>query len=315
MPFASSLKNELVVRPHPGTGGDQRRERAQPHRLQDLLRDDDLPCPIAARLRRQRDPDGVSDALLEEDPHTGGRRDDRLRAHPCLGQSEMQGMVATGREVGVDGDQVLHRAHLAGQYDVVARMAQSLGLQRAVQRRADQGLAHDRVCVERRRTGRVLVHQPSEQGLIEAAPVHPDAHRAVVLQRLLDHRREPGVALRAEADVAGIDAVLRERLGALANLGEQAVPVVVEVADERPPRSRPRRAARGSRAPPARPPACSRWIRTSSDPARARASTCATVAATSAVSVSVMDWTTMGAPPPTRTGPTGTPTLARRDAE
>ena len=56
-------------------------------------------------------------------------------------------------------------------------------------------------------------------------------------------------------------------------------------------------------------------IRTSSDPARASASTCAAVAATFAVSVSVMDCTTMGAPPPTRTGPTRTPTLARREPD
>ncbi len=39
-------------------------------------------------------------------------------------------------------------------------------------------------------------------------------------------------------------------------------------------------------------------IRTSSEPARARSRTWAAVAATSAVSVLVMDWTTMGAPVP-----------------
>ena len=40
-------------------------------------------------------------------------------------------------------------------------------------------------------------------------------------------------------------------------------------------------------------------IRTSSDPAAASAATCATVPATSAVSVLVIDWTTIGASPPT----------------
>ncbi len=44
-------------------------------------------------------------------------------------------------------------------------------------------------------------------------------------------------------------------------------------------------------------------MRTSSEPARARAATCSTVAATSAVSVLVMDCTTIGAPPPTVTAP------------
>src|SRR5207302_701297 len=46
--------------------------------------------------------------------------------------------------------------------------------------------------------------------------------------------------------------------------------------------------------------------RTSSDPARASACTCRTVPSMSAVSVLVIDCTTIGAPPPTRTGPTGT---------
>ena len=41
--------------------------------------------------------------------------------------------------------------------------------------------------------------------------------------------------------------------------------------------------------------------RTSSDPARARSRTWPVVAATSAVSVLVMDWTAMGAPPPMTT--------------
>src|SRR6185436_5743659 len=52
--------------------------------------------------------------------------------------------------------------------------------------------------------------------------------------------------------------------------------------------------------------------RTSSLPAACSARTWATVPATSAVSVLVMDWTTMGRSPPTRTPPTSTTTLFRR---
>src|SRR5450755_4583807 len=48
-------------------------------------------------------------------------------------------------------------------------------------------------------------------------------------------------------------------------------------------------------------------IRTNSDPARASALTCATVPAISAVSVLVMDCTTIGALPPMVTAPTFTP--------
>src|SRR6266481_1898899 len=47
-------------------------------------------------------------------------------------------------------------------------------------------------------------------------------------------------------------------------------------------------------------------IRTSSEPARESAAICATVPATSAVSVLVIDCTTIGAPPPTVTSPTMT---------
>ena len=52
--------------------------------------------------------------------------------------------------------------------------------------------------------------------------------------------------------------------------------------------------------------------RTSSLPARAERSTCRTAAATSAVSVLVMDWTTIGCPEPTGTPPTRTATVERR---
>src|SRR5215472_503229 len=53
-------------------------------------------------------------------------------------------------------------------------------------------------------------------------------------------------------------------------------------------------------------------MRTSSEPARWSAATWATVASTSAVSVLVIDWTTIGAVLPTRTPPTSTATDSRR---
>ncbi len=53
-------------------------------------------------------------------------------------------------------------------------------------------------------------------------------------------------------------------------------------------------------------------IRTSSEPARARSSTWRAVASASAVSVLVIDCTTMGAPPPMATSPTSTRRVFRR---
>ena len=83
------------------------------------------------------------------------------------------------------------------------------------------------------RRARVLVHQARQQLLVERAPVDADAHRLGVAQRDVDDRGELPVLLVLEADVAGIDAVLVERLGAAGFSAKQLVADVVEVADER----------------------------------------------------------------------------------
>ena len=156
---------------------------------------------------------------------------------------------------------------------------------------------------------RVLVHQARQQLLVERAPVDADAHRLVVLERQLDDGGELRVALVLEADVAGVDAVLVERLGAGRILGEQlcgrcsgsrrrcgtVTPILAS-------RSRMcgTAAAASSR---------STVMRTISEPARASAATCRAVPSTSAVSVLVIDCTTIGAPPPTMTPPTSTATV------
>jgi hypothetical protein len=55
----------------------------------------------------------------------------------------------------------------------------------------------------------------------------------VQARRHFDHLRELAVLLVALAHVAGVDAVLAERLGHGRMVGQQAVAVVVEVADQR----------------------------------------------------------------------------------
>ena len=60
----------------------------------------------------------------------------------------------------------------------------------------------------------------------------------------LDHLGELRIALAAAADVAGIDAVLRQRLGAGRVRLEQAVTVEMEVADDRHEHAAPARAGR-----------------------------------------------------------------------
>ena len=111
-------------------------------------------------------------------------------------------------------------------------MPSSCGARRRQQRRLHHGLARHRAGIARVRRGRVLVHQLGQQFLIERTPVGADADRLVVLVGDLDDVGELRVALVLEADIAGIDAVLVERLGAGRIFGEQLVADIMEVADQ-----------------------------------------------------------------------------------
>ncbi len=110
-----------------GAGGDDGEEGAEAHGLEELLRHLDLAGAVAAGLGRQRDADGVADALLQEDGERGGGGDDALRPHAGLGEPEVEGMVGAAGKVGIDGDEILHRADLGGEDDAVARQADLLG--------------------------------------------------------------------------------------------------------------------------------------------------------------------------------------------
>ena len=218
--------------PAAGTGRHHRGEGAQAHGLQDLLRHDHLARAIAARLGGERDADGVADAFLQQHAHRGRRGHDALRSHARLGESQVQCVVATAGQRAVDADQVLHRGDLAREHDAIGGKPDLARLGGALQRGDDERLAHHLVGLERCGECVVLVHHAREELGIERAPVHADAHRLAVLDGLLDHGEELLVALRAVADVARVDAVLVEHDRALGHLGEQLVPVEMEVADQ-----------------------------------------------------------------------------------
>ena len=112
--------------------------------------------------------------------------------------------------------------------------------------------------------------------------------RPPVPDRLFDDGAEMPVLLLLEADIARIDAVLRQRLGACGMIGEEPVADIVEIPDEG---DEDAEASRRSRILGTAAAASSRStvMRTISDPARARDATWATVASTSAVSVLVID--------------------------
>ena len=90
-----------------------------------------------------------------------------------------------------------------------------------IQRAHDHRFHRDFAGVFRFGEPRVLVHHAGEQRLIERAPVHADAHRLLILDGDFDHGAEVVVVLAADADVAGIDAVLGQRARALGILLEQ----------------------------------------------------------------------------------------------
>ena len=216
-----------------GARSDQRHEGAEAHGLEQFLRHLHLAGAVAAGLRRQRDADGVADALLQQDAERRGRGDDALRAHAGLGEAEMDRVIRPRGEILVDRDQVLHRRDLGRQDDAVLRQADLLGARRRGQRRLHHRLTHHRAGVARIGEPGVLLHQMRQQFLIERSPVGADAHRLAESDREFDDVGELLVALVLEADIARIDAVLVERLGAGRMIGEQLVADIVEVADQR----------------------------------------------------------------------------------
>ncbi len=79
----------------------------------------------------------------------------------------------------------------------------------------------------------VFIHQRTEHGLVERTPIGTDAHGLFVFQRELDDGRKLGIPFFPETDIAGVDAVLGQRLRAGRFGGEQLVAVIVEIADQR----------------------------------------------------------------------------------
>ena len=107
-----------------------------------------------------------------------------------------------------------------------------LGQLRRPHRRLEHRLDHHVAGVARLGEPGVRVHQLGQERLVERAPVDPDPDRLAVLDGDPDDRLEVlVVALRA--DVARIDPVLREARRHLRVLRQEQVAVVVEVADDR----------------------------------------------------------------------------------
>jgi hypothetical protein len=144
----------------------------------------------------------------------------------------VQGLGGSPGQFTIGGDQVERPGDLARDDDLVfAQPALQCPLG-GVERRDHQTLVHDLLGGLAEVSIGVLLHPGHHQLLIEGASVDADANGPVVLDRYLDDRGEIFVAAPTVTDIAGIDPVLVERPRAVGELGQQLVPVVVEVADQ-----------------------------------------------------------------------------------
>ena len=145
----------------------------------------------------------------------------------------MERVVAAGRQTPVDLDEIANAGDLGRQDDPVVGQAGRLGQLGRSDRALDHRLDHHLAGVLRLGQARVRVHHLGQDGLIERAPVDADPDRLAVVDGDPDDGREVVVVVTARPDVAGVDAVLVQRLGRLGVLRQQLVAVVVEVADDR----------------------------------------------------------------------------------
>jgi hypothetical protein len=113
------------------------------------------------------------------------------------------------------------------------RQAELFGALRALQRGGDQCGTRHFAHIFGFSLPRILVHHAHHQILVEAAPVHADAYRLAVAHGGTDHDRKRIFIAAVAPDVAGVDAVFRQHLRAIRKFGQQAMPVVMEVADQR----------------------------------------------------------------------------------
>ena len=68
--------------------------------------------------------------------------------------------------------------------------------------------------------------------LVKRAPINPNAHRLAILDGYLYHGAKVVIIFAANAYIAGIDAVLSQRLRAFRVAGQQQMSVVMKVTDD-----------------------------------------------------------------------------------
>ncbi len=101
---ANSWKVVLVVRPQPGQAVTLGAKATQAERLQQLAGRVDFVATIAAGTRRERDADGIANALIEQNSHGSGGPHETFCAHASFGEAEVQRLIGFCGEIAIDGD-------------------------------------------------------------------------------------------------------------------------------------------------------------------------------------------------------------------
>ena len=124
-------------------------------------------------------------------------------------------------------------ADLARQHDLVGAHPQFFGAGRVFKGRGDKCRTRHFRNILGLGQGGIFIHQAGQKILVQAAPVDADAHRAVIFQRRFNHRRKLAIALFLEPNIARINPVFRQCLGAGRVDVEQLVADIMKIADQR----------------------------------------------------------------------------------
>ena len=78
----------------------------------------------------------------------------------------------------------------------------------------------------------IFIHNPRQQVLIQATPVHPNAHRFVIFYCYLNHTGKLLIPFFTLTDIAGVDAVLGQGPGTFGVVIEQLVAIEMEITNQ-----------------------------------------------------------------------------------
>ena len=121
--FGEFLKSGAGGAAAAGAGRDAWRKRAQAERLKQFARGVNFFAAIAAGARRERNADGVADAVVEQDAQRCGGPDQSFGAHSGFGQAEVQRLFGLAGEIAIDGDEIARTRSLAGNDDLIVAQA------------------------------------------------------------------------------------------------------------------------------------------------------------------------------------------------